>query len=603
MQSKPKDQSDSVQPRRAESPSKVSKPLTDNNPKEKKPADYITKNMQKLKKINIEEIIDSETPKVSQKPTPSVTRAKSMSRPVSKRLTEDSKQVKTEGLEKSITSIHFKDSQIENLLKIDEKSLEQEGRASPLRPFTPSKAEEKPFKRSSSKAPDNSNEITTSLRSQEVLANKFIKEFHSALADMQKVSETIDLKSAIDLLAKLRFLKNDSGCTKQDEESSLMVKLWKLINGELTAKVQNLLCVLLNILHLYSPSGHLADASCTGVKSWMFVNGIFVYNSDEALKIHRMFYQLYQNRRLAPKKVTESQDLSSDYSFKPQINRVSRDLASEGRNRYGSLGSQKREDFLNKKKEEVLKQRDQLVKKTDEIEVNSCTFQPTLLARSGSKQKKPEIVLKNPAPKPEPRKAPVLKKVPGKVQDFTSPKSEKPKIEVNQEFYSAKVQKEIERMKKVRDEKEKKAEGNIFRHKKSNSFANNEGPVKAFNLRPSGNQKVDLKKEETLERLTDRSEVLHFDNNLSLNSPLLISDTKSVEVFDDQFDKRMKTFEDEEIPDESIDSSVDVARTIPSLKVPNHAAALQLITFINEHNLSEDSAEKLLQIFSMTPKK
>ena len=577
---------------------------------DRKQPDFISKNKEKLKKnpnnvhiseINIAEIIDNETPKVKPKPNLTVNRAKSLSRPTTKKPLEDSKLAKP-GTGKTLKSLQIKDSLIDSLLKIDEKSTEQEARISPLRASTPVKAEERQAKRSGSKAPESNNEITTSLKSQEVLANKFIKEFQSTLAEIGQVSETIDLKTTIELLAKLRFIKNDSASGKFDEESNMVNKLWKLINGEITAKVQNLLCVCLNIMHLYSPSGHLADSECTNIKSWSFLHGIFVYNSDEALKIHRTFYQFYQNRRLAPKKVTESQDLSADYSFKPQINRVSRDLASEGRNRYGSLGTQKREEYLNKKKEEITKQRDILVKKSDEVEVKNSNFQPTLLARSGSKQKKNEIQLKSPAPRPEARKVPIVIKKEPVIKEFTSPKVEKPKLEVNQEFYSVKVQKEIERMKKVRDEKEKKVETNIFRHKKSNSFANNEGPVKAFNLRPNSNSKVEIKKPPNLDNMTDRSEVIVFENNVSLNSPLLLSDTQSVEVFEDQFDKRVREFEDDEIPDESYDKSYEAASRIPSLKVPNHATALQLINFINEHNLTEDSAEKLLQIFNLTPK-
>ena len=605
--------SDSLRLSRSRSPNRyIKSPALDEsqNKSEKKQPDFISKNKEKLKKkpnnlniseINVQEIIENETPKAKPKPNCAANRAKSLNRPITKKTLESSKQAKP-ALDKTLTSLHIKDSLIESLLKIDEKSIEQEGRISPDRGFTPSKAEEKQFKRSGSRAPESSNEITTSLRSQEVLANKFIKEFQSILAEIGQFSDKIDLKTTIELLTRLRFIKNDSTSGKHEEESGMIAKLWKLINGELTAKAQNLLCICLNILHLYSPGGHHADTECKNIKSWSYLNGIFVYNSDEALKIHRAFYQLYQNRMLVPKKVNESQDLSADYSFKPQINRISRDLASEGRSRYGSLGSQKREEYLTKKKDEVAKQRDILIKKTDEVEVKNCTFQPTLLARSGSKQKKNDLQFKSPAPRPEPRKAPVFMKKEPVNKEFTSPKIERPKLEVNKEFYSAKVQKEIERMKKVRDDKEKKAEGNIFRHKKSNSFANNEGPVKAFNTRPSSNLKSEKKNPNEFDNMTDRSEIIAFENNLSLHSPLLLSDTQSVEVFEERFDKNIMIFEDDEIPDESIDKSCEAANRIPSLKVPNHSTALQLINFINEHNLSEDSAEKLLQIFNLTPK-
>lgn len=576
---------------------------------DKKP-NFINKNIEKLRKkskditisnIDITELIESESTPKSIKPltrptTKLNTRGQSLTRPIKKldpKPKEDPKTIQ-KSLTGTSTTFYQKDTEIENLLKIDE----YEGRQSPQISLTPNKNEEKANKRSSSKAPEGFNEITTSLKSQEFLANKFIKDFNSALIELDAGTDLIDLEKLTLFLEKLRFIKNDRLSKGHEEESAQVLKLWKMINGESTVKVQNLLSICLNIMNLYSPNGHSADSECTNLKSWSFMNGIFVYNSDEALKIHKMFYQFYQNRRLAPKKVTESLDLSQEYSFKPMINRNSRDLASEGKNRYGSLGSQKREEFLNKKKEEIVKQREKVVSSKDEIEVKNNTFQGNLIGRSGSKQKKIETQAKSPILKTEPRKIPLIpRKDQRKPLTTASARAENEKISVIKECQTVKVQSNLERIKKNKEEKEKRNEQNIFKHKRTNSNVKEiKGPVKVFR-NCLNSEKVSGTQTPIIDNLTGRSEILGFDNEISINSPLMSSEIVGTKDFNDDF------FRDEnEEEEEKKNEEMNFFGKMPTFQANNHAATLQLISFINEHNLTEDSADKLLKIFSMGPK-
>jgi len=97
--------------------------------------------------------------------------------------------------------------------------------------------------------------------------------------------------------------------------------------------------------------------------------------------------------------------------------------------------------------------------------------------------------------------------------------------------------------------------------------------------------------------MTERSEVSGFEDEVSINSPLLSSGIIGVKNFDDNF------FGDEIEEEQQANGKKMTKDSGLFGKQPNnHAATLQLITFINEHNLTEDSADKLLKIFSMGPK-
>ena len=82
-------------------------------------------------------------------------------------------------------------------------------------------------KRSSSRAEnrDLSSEITTSIKSQQVLANKFTKEFNAVLSKANINSDEIDYNTMVLVLQNMNFIKNDPKSKKFEEESLMVLKL------------------------------------------------------------------------------------------------------------------------------------------------------------------------------------------------------------------------------------------------------------------------------------------------------------------------------------------------------------------------------------------
>lgn len=373
------------------------------------------------------------------------------------------------------------------------------------------KIERSPIKRTASKPqerPVSCDIITTSLKSQEVLANKFVKEFEKIIKELDTQSEEIDLNDTITVLTKLEFINNEPGTSSFENEVSQVDKLWRTLGGVTTIKVQSLLSMCLHVMNLYKSNSYFTDSNCHNIKTWSLVNGIYVYSQEEALKIHKNFFSFYQNRRLGNKKRQLEEKPLEDCPFKPTINSASEVIAYETREKLGTIGSQKREEYLQLKKIEIEQKREKIKSKKEENEISECTFKPTV-NNSFNKTNTSEM-LSNTFEKP-----PIMKEKPIKVQSPSKPLRERhqeerkrtssknlqspnklnqsiEKIEINLEgyfhpnlekakakeqtegFYSEKVQKEIQRMRKIREEKNKKAQKleivarNV--HKRTNSY-------------------------------------------------------------------------------------------------------------------------------------
>ena len=67
--------------------------------------------------------------------------------------------------------------------------------------------------------------ISTSLRSQQVLAMKFIKEFNEIVTELGIIKDEIDINSTMLILHKLNFIKNDPKSSNFEEESILILRL------------------------------------------------------------------------------------------------------------------------------------------------------------------------------------------------------------------------------------------------------------------------------------------------------------------------------------------------------------------------------------------
>ncbi|OMJ86974.1 hypothetical protein SteCoe_11369 [Stentor coeruleus] len=373
------------------------------------------------------------------------------------------------------------------------------------------KIERSPIKRTASKPqerPGSCELITTSLKSQEVLANKFIKEFEKIIKELEIQNEEIDLNDTITVLTKLEFINNEPGTSSFDNEVSQVDKLWRTLGGITTVKVSSLLTMCLHVMNLYKSNSYFTDTNCHNIKTWSLVNGIYVYSQEEALKIHKNFFSFYQNRRLGYKKRQLEEKPLEDCPFKPTINSASEVIAYETREKLGAIGSQKREEYLQLKKIEIEQKREKIKNKKEENEISECTFKPTVnnsFNKTSTSDmfnntiEKPPIVKEKPIKTQSPSKAlrerpqeerkrassknlqspnkfnQSIEKSEINLEGYFHPNLEKNKAKEQSEgFYSEKVQKEIQRMRKIREEKNKKAQKleivsrNI--HKRTNSF-------------------------------------------------------------------------------------------------------------------------------------
>lgn len=305
---------------------------------------------------------------------------------------------------------------------------------SPVKPKIEPRIEKPPTRRSVSKAqeePITYDPITTSLKSQEVLANKFVKEYENAVQNLNLQSEDIDFINSVALLTVLGFINNDPGSLTYDKEMHLVNKLWKSLGGMVTIKVPSLLTMCLHIMNLYKANSYFTDEKCASIKTWTVIHGIHVYSHEEALKIHKKYFEFYQNRSLG-KKTTKNIE----------------------KNEESLLKMDRKSMFTNKSKSVSIKDEPvENANKKDRKFVNS----PTAFRKSLNSPNKFSMML--------------YKNNEEKHKDFY-PDTEKSKVKEQTEgFYSEKVQKEIKRMRNYREQKAKKNESLMNKsHKKNSSY-------------------------------------------------------------------------------------------------------------------------------------
>ena len=188
------------------------------------------------------------------------------------------------------------------------------------------------------------------LKSQQVLASKFTKEFQEVLNALCIEGECIEKDLAVKLLVCLNFVRNNSEHPKYEEEKILIEKFFKIIAGDENIRVQNILKLSLAVLNIYIPSMYLGNDGEV-LQYGCMVNQIFSVTKEEVLRIHKLFSHFHENRQLSNQVIKEIQ--ATKYSFKPQINAGSEAIAKEVQKRAGSLCSQKREDFLQQERKKT----------------------------------------------------------------------------------------------------------------------------------------------------------------------------------------------------------------------------------------------------------
>lgn len=431
--------------------------------------DFVKENIERIKKLTAEIEVQEEGPSISTKNSPILIKSKNpqkdkKSKNQSLEKTLDLKQDMPKHIEERINALRDLnisdkiDKKFSNTLKPLElkkivakeelqrkenlektSSIDEENKLSSRRNSSSRmrkiRAEKSPPKRAASKQPERPEScdlITTSLKSQEVLANKFIREFEKIIQDLNLDNDDIDLDNTITILTNLHFINNEPGSLSFDNEVSLVDKLWKLFGGNPTIKTSSLMTMCLHIMNLYKSNSYFTDERCANIKTWTVVNGIFVYSPDEALKIHKQYYDFYQNRRFGIK------------SYKQIVKTLE-----------GSLPKDSGGQLLTKSKSNMSENIGTGVKKPPISRERSYKVQSPGKAMNdhGEGIKRPlSRNYRSPS-----KIVQGLEKHNSSVEGEFSIDSHKSKIkQETDEFYSEKVQKEILRMRKIREDKEKK---------------------------------------------------------------------------------------------------------------------------------------------------
>ena len=492
--------------------------------------------------------------------------------------------------------------------------------------------EKAPPKRSSSKANEGRNplELTLSLRSQQVLTNKFIKEFNNSIETSEINSEKLDLNSVIAILQQLNFIKNDPSGNKFEEETMLVLKLWKLSKCENFIAKSHFLATCLHIMNLPLPEGSEQD----------------VYSVEEALQIHKTMFPLYQNKQLMvtqKKKKVEKDKALEECSFKPKINEDSKYMASEKKRRFGSVGSQLRDEYFEWKNSRFEEKRKQIKQEKEEMEIEECTFKPVIFSRSFSKPKNKEdsrsrtINNKSNVTKEEPSFSNELK-ISGAFSEniILTPNEKKAnnpeKIpEPSRKFNSHEsIQKEIERLRKARELKQKKKSVTESPQGKKPQIVDKDSKFISPSKSPAPRTKnqgtfrsvdkiTQLPSEINIE-YTQKSDNTELDEKREQitseeNQHIGENHNEAVNKIDSESLKNTEKKEDIEIissnqyitVDEIVESSEsNITRSeLVENKEPGHDSSLHdkefaLENFIIEHFIPNEAAEKLRNILKLT---
>ena len=303
-------------------------------------------------------------------------------------------------------------------------------------------------------------ESQVNLKSQQVLAQKFTKEFNEVISALNIDTEKIDKFSAIKSLICLNFIRDNKEHPKYEEEKVLVDKLFKLIGGGENIQSPNLLKICLAILNIHIPSMTCSDIDDNS-QYGIYENEIYSITKANVVKVHKLFSQFYENRQLSQQLIKQIQ--AEEYSFKPQISAGSEAIAKEVQKRAGSLCSQKREEFIQQEKKKTLDKIEKLRKEKEEEEAKLCTFKPNILKKSNSNKEVNSVTLYERSKQLKERKEQKVKtvidqEIEKNMSECTfAPKLEKIKVKEERDvLHSKSVQQQLLRMQKAREEQERK---------------------------------------------------------------------------------------------------------------------------------------------------
>ena len=435
-------------------------------------------------------------------------------------------------------------------------------------------------------------EVQASTNSQLVLARKFMKEFQEVFANLNAESETISLDIAIKGLVSLNFIKNNPEHPKFSDEKALVDKLFKLIGAEDTVKILNLLKICLAIINIYIPSmTYSEDSSKSPFGS--VIDGNYSLPKEQVVKVHKLFSLLHENRQISNQIIKEIKDPQTEQcSFKPQINPSSDTYAKSAQNRSGSVYSLKRENFLQEEKKKAQEKLEMLKKLKEEEEKRNCTFKPTLISKSMSKQ---EFSEKDRRKALYEKSKEISEKKKTQLEAVTEQKIEKDMVEctfaprlerikVKEEkdiLYSKSVQQQLLRMQKAREEQDRK-KTMLDRCEPGN---NPKGNVNAKNLIRSPTDDSRSRTQEKMKLLDEHNDISNFPG-ITASNGLMLSDFYSFPTASDQ----PKQVEDEEI---QLEVKLPNGKIKTLIIPPGSDKELRISMFIIENRLNEDVGSKL----------
>lgn len=141
----------------------------------------------------------------------------------------------------------------------------------------------------------------SSLKSEKVLASKFIKEFNKRFDVVSEGGFSLDINKVKSLMKDLFFLSQGDEKTQKTQEN-LIKKFWKITEADQMGEIsmENLKTFCLGIMNYFLPSMNNGDDT---ILLGRVVNGKYYLNQKEVLKIHKIFLLFYENRMFMIKKI------------------------------------------------------------------------------------------------------------------------------------------------------------------------------------------------------------------------------------------------------------------------------------------------------------
>ncbi|OMJ74741.1 hypothetical protein SteCoe_26251 [Stentor coeruleus] len=308
---------------------------------------------------------------------------------------------------------------------------------------------------------DENTDFTIGVNSQRVLARKFLKEYRELLENNEKIPENFEFGEVLQILRDMFFVKQNSEGITLDNEEHISVKFFKQIKKPENLSKDYLVSALLSIQSLY-PSQLFQDFTKEDTDFYSFPLIIQSFSIDEELKLSKNFSQMKDQRKSITQKSKTLQ--AEEYSFKPQLNSESENLAKKKRDEIGGLCSQKRLDFFMQEKQKIQEKADKFRINKEEEELKKCTFKPKIITKTKAKTVTNEhkcvtLYEKSKMPKEVSIKSSYEIELEKNLAECTFA----PKISGKKKFkeepsglYSKSVQQQIARMQKAREEDARK---------------------------------------------------------------------------------------------------------------------------------------------------